>query len=333
MSTLYPAGTGVALAPVGCGKVVAAWTDYGGDGDGAGVAIRLLDPSAAVTGPPAHANAGTAFNQVLQDMVWTGSELAVVWADDSDINSLGALKVRTFDASLSPTSPDGILAKTSGLSTSATLTPFAGSFAAAWLSYDTGGVSVLASAGATSWSADKLGADAVVDRPAIVDLDATHLLLVYAASASVSEPMSLQGAILDTAIPESMAPFAIPATAAPAGAEPQQPALARVGSRVFLTWLSTTSPPSSDALPGDVWLKEMDLGATPGTLDTSQTEIPLPRTLADASGTQDTPVLGVGLLGAPPILVTGWRDQSGPGLASRIFVEAIPVPILRKAGP
>jgi hypothetical protein len=257
----------------------------------------------------------------------------MVWADDSDISSLGALKVRTFDASLSATSPDQILAKTSGLSSSASLTPFAGSWAAAWLSYDTASVSVLARAGATSWSAAKLGADAIVDRPAVVDLDPTHLLLVYAASASVSDPSKLRGAVLDTAMPGTVAPFAIPATTAPTGADQRQPTLARLGSKVFLSWLSNTNAPSSDAVPGDIWLKEMDLGATPGTIDTSQPEIPLPRALADASGTQDAPTLAVAIPGGPEMLVTAWRDQSGPALASRIFLEAIPVPILRKAGP
>jgi hypothetical protein len=337
-STLYPAGTGIALAPLGCGTYAAAWTDYDGEGnggDGAGVALRELEPSSAPVGAPGHANAGTAFNQVLQDMIWTGKELVVVWGDDSDPSSLGELKFRRFDASLTPTSPDQILAHTSGLSTSAVLAPFAGSWAAAWLLFDANStsVSVLAQAGPASWNGGTLGGGALVDPPALIDLDATHLLLVYASAVSASSPTTLQGAILDTAAPGNVVPFAIPAMVAPTGAELRQPSLARVGSRVFLSWLSSMSPPDSEALPGEVWLKEMDLGSPPGTIDTSHPEIPLPRVAAEASGSQDTPALALALPGAPQTLIAAWHDQSGPGAVSRILVQAISVPVVRKVGP
>jgi hypothetical protein len=331
-STLFPAGTGIALAPIGCGEVAAAWTDYGGDGDGAGVALRALGPGSPVVGAPGHANVETSFNQVLQDMIWTGSELVVAWADDSDASSLGALKVRTFDATLTPTSQDQTLAKTAGLSTSAVLAPFATSWAAAWLSYDNGGVSVLASAGSTSWTAGTLTPDATVDRPALVDLDATHLFLVYATSAAASDPAQLYGAVLDSAMPGTVVPFTIPASAVPAGAELREPALARVGSRVFLTWLSNTALTSPDSLPGDLWIKEIDLGSMPGMIDMSQAEIPLPRESADSTGAQSSPVLALSVGGGPELVVAAWLDQSVSGPFSRVFAEAIPVPLLRKAG-
>lgn len=329
-STLYPAGTGVALAALGCGRYAAAWTDYGDDGDGAGVALRLVDPGVAVAGPPGHANAGTSFDQVLQDMIWTGSEVVVAWADDADASSLGLLRVRTFDGSLSPTSPDQVLAHTSGLSASAVLAPFAGSWAAAWISYEDGGVSVLARAGTVSWSAGSLGVHAMVDRPAIVDLDDTHLLLVYAASASAGEPATLRGAILDTAAPGSVSPFAIPTVAVPPGADTWEPSLARVGSRVFLSWLSSTGPSSPEPLPGDLWLKEMAVGPMPGTVDASLPEIALPRSANDATGMQRTPVFAAVSGGASPLLLAAWQDHEGA--EARVLAEAIPVPILRKAG-
>ena len=333
-TTLFPAGTGIALAPLTCGTYAAAWTDYNGDGDAAGVALRRIDSNAAPVGAPGHANAGTAFNQVLQDMIWTGNELVVVWGDDGDLSSLGELKMRTFDASLTPTSADQILAHTSGLSTSAVLAPFAGSWAASWLSFDVAGpVSVVAQAGSTNWTAATLPGGAVVDTPALIDLDATHLLVVYAASVSASNPTTLEGAILDLAAPGSAVPIAITPTVAPANAELRQPSLTRVGSRVFLSWLSNTNPPNAEPLPGDVWLKELDLGATPGTIDTSQPEIALPRATTDANGMEDTPALALSLPGAPQTLLAGWHDHSGPGVASHVLVEAIPLPLLRKVGP
>ncbi len=330
-SMLYPSGTGVALAALPCGRYAAAWTDYGGDGDGAGVALRLVDPGVAIAGPPGHANAGTAFDQVLEDLIWTGSELVVTWSDDSDLSGMGALKVRSFDATLSPTSPDQVLASTAGLSTSAVLAPFAGSWAAAWLSFDAAAVSVLVRAGGSTWSVGPFHADTIVDRPALVDLDGTHLLLVFAAAASMADPVQLQGAILDASAPGNVVPFAIPPVAAAAGSDAREPTLARVGARVFLSWVSNLVPSGSQVLPGDVWLKEMDPGMTAGTIDTSETEIPLPRSAADCTSEQDSPVLALVPEGGPPILVAAWRDQSAA--SSRILVEALPIPILREVAP
>jgi hypothetical protein len=76
----------------------------------------------------------------------------------------------------------------------------------------------------------------------------------------------------------------------------------------------------------------MDLGATPGTLDLSHAEIPLPRAAADTTGAQDTPALALLLPGAPETLIAAWQDHSVPG-SSRVLVEAIPVPLFRKAAP
>jgi hypothetical protein len=77
----------------------------------------------------------------------------------------------------------------------------------------------------------------------------------------------------------------------------------------------------------------MDLGSAPGTIDTSHPEIPLPRIAADATGSQDTPALALALPGATQTLLAAWHDHSGPGPVSRVLVEAIPVPVVRKVGP
>jgi hypothetical protein len=333
-STLYPSGTGVALAALPCGTYAAAWTDYGGDGDGAGVALRLVGPGVASAGPPEHANAGMAFDQVLEDMIWTGSELVVTWFDDGDLSGMGALKIRTFDATLSPTSPDQVLASTTGLSTSALLAPFAGSWAAAWLSFQDAVVSVMVRAGASTWTAGPFDAGTVVDRPALVDLDGTHLLLVYAASDSMGDPPRLRGAILDASAPGPVVPFAIPPAGGAAGSDAREPSVARVEARVFLSWVTNTDPSGAQVLPGDVWLKEMDLGVSPGTLDTSKAEIPLPRWVAHRTSEQDAPVLALAPPGGPEILVAAWQDHGAAGPASsRILAEALPIPVLRKVAP
>ena len=137
-SHLYPAGTNASLAALPCGCYAAAWTDYGDDGDGAGVALRAFDPNnrRSFSGAPAHANVTTDFDQVLQDVLWTGTELVVAWSDDSNLTNQLDLKVRTFDATLQPTTQETDLAATFALETSAALAPFSNSWAAAWLAFD-----------------------------------------------------------------------------------------------------------------------------------------------------------------------------------------------------
>ena len=330
-STLYPGGTGVSLAALPCGKYVAAWTDYGGDGDAAGVALRLVDPDVMMAGPPEHANESADFNQVLLDMIWTGSELVVAWFDDAALGGMGDIKIRTFDANLSPTSSDLPLASTAATETSAVLTPLVGGWAAAWLAFQDASVSVEAKAGSTTWSTGPLGAGAVVDRPAIVALDDTHLLLVYAVSSSTTDPVQLQAAILDTATPGSVVPFAIlPSASGALGADAGDPSLTRVGERVYLSWRSTMGAFLN--LPGDVWLKELSVGPTPGIVDTSLPEIPLPRSPEHRTGAQDAPVLALVQPGMSQNLVAAWQDHGTSG-SSRILIESMPTPILRKDAP
>lgn len=322
-STLFPGGTGVSMAALPCGKYAAAWTDYGDDGDGAGVALRLVKPNAAIADAPAHANEGTDFNQVLQDMIWTGSELVVTWFDDSNLAGMGDLRVRTFDASLLPTSPERALASTTAIETSAVLAPFAGSWAAAWLAFGDTTVSIEARAGDVRWSSPPLALGALVDRPAIAALDDTRLLVVHTISGSTV----LHGGILDVAAPGAFVPFVIsPLEASQSGLDARTPSLSRVGERVYLSWCSTTDP--SPEPMGDVWLKELPVGGSPGTIDVSTPEIPLPRSPEHRTGLQHSAMLAPG---ASPILVAAWQDAAAN--ASRILVEAIPTPALRKAVP
>jgi len=65
------------------GKYAVAYTDFNGDGDELGIALRIVDPEIAPTGTPAHANATTIFSQYDPDVIATSSGLVLAWVDDS----------------------------------------------------------------------------------------------------------------------------------------------------------------------------------------------------------------------------------------------------------
>jgi hypothetical protein len=91
------------MAALPGGKYAVAWSDFDGDGSDLGVALRLLD-AAGELGSLTAANAQTEFSQLNPDMLWTGSELVVVWEDYSDAVSGPDLRYRRFDQNLQPLS-------------------------------------------------------------------------------------------------------------------------------------------------------------------------------------------------------------------------------------
>src|SRR5262249_52866669 len=72
------------VAAVPKGGYAAAYTDFGGDGDELGVALRLMDPASAPSGSPMHANVTTAFSQYDPDLIASSTGLVAAWIDDSD---------------------------------------------------------------------------------------------------------------------------------------------------------------------------------------------------------------------------------------------------------
>ena len=166
------------LAALPSGKYVVAWTDLGGDGDAEGIALRLVDPGVASSGAPAHANTTTAFSQYDADVLWTGTELIVAWADTSNGQTGPDLRYRTFDATLTPTSSEQTLAGSSAVEEGVALTAFAGSWAAAWREAQNGFETLRVHAGnvaftVTSFELDFWGRVRSLDKAALANYLAT----------------------------------------------------------------------------------------------------------------------------------------------------------------
>jgi hypothetical protein len=303
------------------GRLVVAFTDIDGDSDGHGIALRAIDPAApSLSTPLLRANARGAFAQYDVDLVWTGTELVVAWVDSASITTAPDLRFRRFDSKLTPlTSTDETLVTAIAAEADVALAPFKGSWAAAWRSASDGADTIRVATAGTTWSTPRLSAGPVGVRPALVELDTTHLLAVWVEMTSLGAT-KLSGAIVDIASTATLAPFSLAKT----DVAPRDPTLARVGDRVFLGWRA-----SSTTSGDDLFLQE--IAWVSGALDTSRPSMPLPRWAAHRAGDQRRPALAAAGAG----LVSAWEDLGGAvaGASTRdVIVQFAPTPILRSGG-
>jgi hypothetical protein len=317
--TLEPAEpTSPVVAALPCGAYAAAWTDLGEDGDLLGVALQRIVPGRALQPAPFHANQFTDFNQHTPDILWTGSELVIAWADDADPSGKEDLYFRTFGADLSPTSGETLLAGTTAAEARVALAPFAGSWAAAWRASSAGFEHIVVQAGPALWEIGPLLPGPADDGPALVELDPSHLLVIYT-HGGAADPI-LSGAVLDVAAPGVGSGFPM----APAGTPEGQthPNAVRAGDRVFVAWRA--SGPPGDPLAEELFLLELSWDQPTQTLD-ANSPLPLPRWPVDQSGDQRRPALGATM----DALVGVWEDWAPPADAPNVRVELMPLPILR----
>ncbi len=319
------------------GKYAAAWTDYGGDGDGEGVAIRLVDPSTSSSGAPAHANQTTSLAQYHPDILWTGSEVVVAWEDTSNSSTGPDIRYRTFSSTLSPTSTEQTLTATSAFEQDVALAVFGAGWAAAWRSASGGTESIeITTSASVAWSVGPFLPGPYDSAPALAQLDSTHMLLVYTegldtTDAGVANESIIRGALLDTSAPGSVTAFDITTiTTTDAGTTPSTyfPNAVAVGSRVFVAW--GTGAMTSDPNGEEPWLKEIGWSGT--TLDMTLTARTLPRWDAHRVGDQRLVALAASPLGPSGAIASAWFDL-GNGFSGEangdVVVELLPVPVLR----
>ena len=266
------------------GSYAVAYADNGGDGDGLGIALRIANPSAGTVGPLIRVNTTTALGQHEPDVIWTGTELVVVWTDQSSfLTSKTDLRVRRFTAAGAAIDAESKLALSTLQETAPVLSTFGGSWAAVWRTSDAASetLNVRSALPSVQWQLLNIDPAPDAEKATLVELDAQHLLAVFVAGGLLADPPRLRGAILDTSVPGVTPSFAIDALVAPYSSNTAlgqtQPVLVRAGSRVYLAWRSerVLGAPEGEEL----WLKELVwIAAEAGfTLDLSKSEIPIPR--------------------------------------------------------
>lgn len=310
------------------GKYAVAYTDLNADGDGLGIAVRSVDVATKQVGSLVRVNTTKTFGQHDVDLVWSGTELVAAWVDDSKLTASGAdIRMRRFNSSLAPVSSEEILANGLAQESGVALATFGTGWAAAWRSALSGTETIVVKTASASWSVAVASPGPAEDKPALAELDASHLLVVFSEGA----PARLRGAILDTAS-QNVSPFPITPSVAPYSTDntlaQTHPNAVRAGSRLFVAWRSALV--TGDAKAEELWLKELDW--TSPTLDLSKGEITLPRWPAHLKDDQRRAALAVTGGGA---LAAAWDDYgrvfgSVEGTPD-VVAELIPLPILRLA--
>jgi uncharacterized membrane protein len=315
-----------------------AWNDFGADGDELGVALRLVDASTPVPAPLHHANTTVRFSQHDPDILRVGNQVVVAWVDGSNAQTGPDVRYRIFDTALVPQSDELPLATTSDAEADVALAQFGDGWAAAWRAGRDGLETIQVKTGMTAWSVGPFLPGPADDKPALAEIDATHLLLVYTegtdpVGTGVANVSGLRAALLDTAQPGQVPGMAVYPLAQAAGSAPvglSHPNAVRAGNKVFMAWRSDAKP--GDAAAEELWLKPVKLSTTHGLLDLSTVESAVPRQAEHRSGDQRHIALAeLAANNQQSALVAAWDDLGstfGPTEAQGdVVAQVVPLPI------
>ncbi len=321
------------------GSYAVAWGDFDGDGSDLGVALRRVQNDGAL-GPLRGANSSREFSQLNPDMVWTGTELVVAWEDYADAANGPDLHYRTFDESLNATSGDITLAASALPEAAVALAPFGSGWAAAYREgLVDGQENIVVHAAGAEFRVGPIMGGQLDDRPALVELDATHLLVAFsaatdpAATGTYNVPRA-RYAIVD--VDGSATPPSVPLDAMDdlftydQRVSQLNVSAERGSGGVYLAWRSEARP--GDAAGDQLWLKFLrwapKVAGGPHVLETRDAEMLLPRSCEGNVGDQRRPALA--RVGLPPngALAAAWDDYSkrqGSG-EPEVVVHYAPLP-------
>jgi hypothetical protein len=305
------------------------------------------------------ANGTTEFSQYDADLLRVGNQLVVAWTDTSNASTAPDIRYRTFEVGTSGSNApfraveaEQALTAKGAFEGNVALAPFGQTWAAAWRSSLATGeetIEVALPSEGLSWS---LGPDlpgAPEDRPAVAELDAEHLAVLYSVGTdpeetSVSNVSRLKLAVLSLAQAEPVAIYDFDQDDLdyqdPSVAQ-SHPSLVRAGSVLYAAW--RTASLFADPEAENVFLREL----TWSTELAAAAEYRIPRTSAGSLGDQRFPALAVGptQVGTPGLpdpapqgsLVIAWDDYGrvfGAATEGRpdVIAQFWPLPVLDQSG-
>lgn len=295
-----------------------AWNDFDGDTSELGVALRKVQADGQL-GPLRAANGQTSFSQSDPDLLWTGTQLVVAWVDSSNAETGPDLRYRFFDADLNPLSDDQTLAGSALPEADVALAKLGSGFAAAYREGRDDGMENI-----VVWTPERrvrlsppVPGGPIEDRPALVALDESHLLVAFSAgtpdAGGLNNIPRLRYAVVDVttdAVPAvvSLNPMDDVLSLETSTAQ-MSPSLAPGKDGFYLSWRSEARP--GDASGDEIWLKFLKWNAT-GTpaLDAREPEMLIPRTCEGSFGDQRTPELAHTGLMPEGALAIAWDDYS-----------------------
>ena len=326
---LWHAGTSIlepdpVVAALPSGGFVVAYDDLYLDGDGLGVVLVRLDENGQEISSLQTPTETTLYGQHSPDLIWQNNRLWLAWQDDSTVLSNGGprLCVRSFSDDLTPLSGEGCDAvggaTLAGVSWATTST----GTARAWREESAGSGAIEVRWASQQWSLALDGLPPEHEKPAMAELDASHLLVVY-----TDGPGDQVFTILDDT-GGSTTPVVVNAGADEVWLEPS---LAVTDDGVFLAYrdVATGTTNWSENLD-ETYLQELSWdGATLSFGDLWT----LPHDPVLLAGDQRRPALCGALAGVSGAVWAAWEDlaegQAGPEHGD-VRVSLMPTPIVRE---
>jgi cysteine-rich repeat protein len=300
------------------------WTDVAsGTPD---VLVRLWNASNGELGEARPAHDATGGFQQDADLLWTGEQLIVAFTDLLDV------RYRAFDANLRPLGPSRALAASAtAIESSVSLARFGSGWAAALRANEDAFERIDVIAGSLSWSTPPAPPGPSGDRPALVALDAEHLLLLFNVG---TDPLAtgqpsvgrLRVAVLSVAAPGQVSTSAFTPLLEPYASDDtlaqRRPSAARVGERVYVAWETASTP--GDARGRQAFVAQLHFDPASEIL-TQGEERPLALDVA-REGDQLNPRVAAGELFPEGALISVWEDvpsdrDPGPGANPEFSAE------------
>ena len=310
----------VAMTP--SGDIVVAYTDFGGDGDGKGIAVKLFRAGTTIAAQMIYPEADGFGSQHSPDILALSDRLVIAWTDESSTPTAPDLRYREYSFDLKPLGDEQTLAETTNVEGRVSLSNLGSSWGAAWRSGGGDGfetVEVFDAGRNLRWStSEHLSAEADENPVLMLPIDATHNGVIFGAGtnsgASDLDTDQLYLAALDTNAPAVVTPSLLPTTAsyAPwAGLSRRWPSvISATANSAWISWWSGALVGSVEA--ENVWLEQITPSMSGSNLNvTLGGEMKLPRWSSDGDQRYPTLALMPTSSSFPGAIVAVWEDYSG----------------------
>jgi hypothetical protein len=293
----------VAVLP--SGDVLAAFTEFGGDGDGLGIAVRRLRAGQYTMDAVRYVSEPSFAAQQDADIIATSDSVVIAYTDESNSSTVPEIRVREFDHELNAkrswTISDG-----ANVTGRVSLAPLDQGWGAAFRTVVNNGQEVVVVYDAKSnvkWSTKPHYAGPTNESPALIPLGPYHRLVVFGVGTDpdgdgIFSTGQLQYAFLDTRTPN--APLKEDAVGhnessgyvASKTSGESRPSLVQTGTDVYLAWQNGAT--SGTANGEDVWLQRISARITDAQIEiTFNPEYRLPRWPSESSKDQRRPALAL----------------------------------------
>jgi cysteine-rich repeat protein len=251
----------LAIAPNS--DMIVAYTDFDGDGDAKGIAVRLIRAGKTTPEKAVYPAQNYFGSQYAPDILALSDRVIVAWTDESSADTGPDIRYRELSFDLKPLGDEKTLSATAHPEGRVSLSALGASWGAAWRAGNGDGwetTEVFDAGQNLRWSVSAHLPAEADDVPALLPVDGTHHALVYtqgtdfdAGDVYVDE---LYVAPLDTQAPGAVDAVPVPVTSAYsgwAGLSRRRPAIVRTQSEAWIAWWS--GAPLGSAGGEDVWLE------------------------------------------------------------------------------